>query len=52
MDKKPEKLETHVRLEGVLAEMVKERAERASRTIPAEIKRALRVAYKLGVGAE
>ena len=42
------KIEAHVRLEGDLAEAVKERAERSDRTIVAEIRRALRVAYKMG----
>ena len=50
MEKKTKhKIEAHVRLEGELAEAVQDRAERADRTIVAEIRRALRVAYKLGV---
>lgn len=48
MDKKQTRLEAHIRLEGELADVVKDRAERADRPIVAEIRRALRIAYKLG----
>ena len=47
-DGKTLKIEAHVRLEGALAKMVKERAANGNRPIIAEIRRALRVAYKLG----
>lgn len=52
MGKSDEKIDTHVRLDGELAEAVKLRAKRGSRSIPAEIARALRVAYKMTAPAE
>ena len=51
MDEKTiKKIEAHVRLEGDLAEAVEARALKADRTIVAEIRRAIRVAYKMGAG--
>ena len=49
MSKETVKIEAHIRLEGELAAIVRDRAETHDRTINAEIRRALRIAYKLGV---
>lgn len=43
-------LDTHVRIkDDTLASLIKDRAKRGSRTIPMEIERSLRIAYKMGV---
>lgn len=47
-DEKTSEFEAHVRLKGALAKEVRERAERSSRSVVAEIRRALRAAYRLG----
>jgi hypothetical protein len=52
MGKLPKKRDVHLRVEPELADMIKERAERGSRTVPAEIVRAIRIAYKLGIKEE
>lgn len=49
MDRPEKKYDTHIRLDADVGKEAKERAKRANRTIPAEINRALRIAYKLGV---